>query len=101
MGGTLRCGGVRRRKHFGRDKSRPLTVKKMYFCLVACVGATIGRPPAYRRNAFSGMVFLQGKRARASNARPYKSVSTVCSCPAFPLPTVPNGCLFLPLDKSG
>ena len=45
--------------------------------------------------------FLQGKRARASNARPYKSVSTVCSCPTFPLPTVPNGCLFLPLDKSG
>ena len=45
--------------------------------------------------------FLQGKRARASNARPYKSVSTVCSCHAFPLPTVPNGCLFLPLDKSG
>ena len=45
--------------------------------------------------------FLQGKRARASNGRPYKSVSTVCSCPAFPLPTVPNGCLFLPLDKSG
>ena len=45
--------------------------------------------------------FLQGKRARASNARPYKSVSTVCSCPAFPLPTVANGCLFLPLDKSG
>ena len=45
--------------------------------------------------------FLQGKRAGASNARPYKSVSTVCSCPTFPLPTVPNGCLFLPLDKSG
>ena len=45
--------------------------------------------------------FLQGKWARASNARPYKSVSTVCSCPTFPLPTVPNGCLFLPLDKSG
>ena len=79
----------------------PADCQKMYFCLVACVGATIGRPPTYRSNTFSGMVFLQGKRARASNARPYKSVSTVCSCPTFPLPTVPNGCLFLPLDKSG
>ena len=35
---------------------RVQTVKKMYFCLVACVGATIGRPPAYRSNAFSGIV---------------------------------------------
>ena len=45
--------------------------------------------------------FLQGKRARAGNARPYKRFSAVCSCPTFPLPTVPNGCLFLPLDKRG
>ena len=49
------------------------------FFPVACVGATIGRPPTYRRNAFSGTVVLQGKRARASNARPYKSFSTVCA----------------------
>ena len=39
----------------------------------------MGRPSAYRRNAISGTVFIQGKRARASNARPYKSVSTRCS----------------------
>ena len=53
------------------------TVKKLHFCLIACVGATIGRPSTYRGNTFSGTVFLQGKRARASNARPYKSFSTV------------------------
>ncbi len=28
------------------------------FFPVACVGATIGRPSTYRRNAFSGTVFL-------------------------------------------
>ena len=53
------------------------TVKKLHFCLIACVGATIGRPSTYRGNTFSGTVFIQGKRARASNARPYKSFSTV------------------------
>ena len=36
------------------------------------VGATTGRPPTWRRFAFSGVVFLQGKQERASNARPYK-----------------------------
>ena len=55
----------------------PQAVKKMHSCLIACVGATIGRPPTYRRNAFSGTVFLQSKRARASNARPYKRFLTV------------------------
>ncbi len=54
----------------------PQTVKKCVL-LIACVGATIGRPPTYRSNAFSGMVFLQGKLARASNARPYKRFLTV------------------------
>ena len=53
------------------------TVKKLHFGFIACVGATIGRPSTYRGNTFSGTVFLQGKRARASNARPYKSFSTV------------------------
>ena len=37
----------------------------------------MGRPSTYRSNAFSGKVFLQGKRAWASNARPYKRFSTV------------------------
>ena len=55
----------------------PQAVKKLHPCLIACVGATIGRPPTCRRNAFSGTVFLQGKRARASNARPYKRFSAV------------------------
>ena len=55
------------------------TVEKLHPCLIACVGATMGRPSVYRRNAISGTVFIQGKRARASNARPYKSVSTRCS----------------------
>lgn len=53
------------------------TVKKLHFCLIACVEATIGRLSTYRGNTFSGTVFLQGKRARASNARPYKSFLTV------------------------
>jgi hypothetical protein len=54
------------------------TVNKLHSCLIAYVGAAMGRPPTYRSNAFSGTVFLQGKRARASNARPYKRFSTVC-----------------------
>ena len=58
------------------------------FFPVACVGATIGRPSAYRRSTFFGTVFLQGKRARASNARPYKSFSTVCKTVAF-FPPIP------------
>ena len=35
------------------------TVKKLHFCLIACVGATIGRPSTYRGNTFSGTVFLR------------------------------------------
>ena len=65
----------------------PQAVKKLHPCLIACVGATIGRPPTYRRNAFSGTVFLQGKRARASNARPYKRFSAVPRRGQDPLPT--------------
>ena len=42
-----------------------------FFGGVENAGATIGRPPAWRSNALSGMAFLQGIRARASNARPY------------------------------
>ena len=53
-------------------------VKKHRLCYIENVGATIGRPPAWRSNALSGMAFLQGIRARASNARPYRSFSTVC-----------------------
>ena len=35
------------------------TVNKLHSCLIACVGATIGRPPTYRSNAFSGTVFCK------------------------------------------
>ena len=56
----------------------PQRVKKHRLCYIENVGATIGRPPAWRSNALSGMAFLQGIRARASNARPYRSFSTVC-----------------------
>lgn len=35
------------------------TVKKLHFCLIACVEATIGRPSTYRGNIFSGTVFLR------------------------------------------
>ena len=38
--------------------------KKLHSCPIACVGATIGRPPTYRSNAFSGIVFLQGANGR-------------------------------------
>ena len=51
-------------------------VKKHRLFYIENVGATIGRPPAWRSNALSGMAFLQGIRARASNARPYRSFST-------------------------
>ena len=40
---------------------------------IESVGAPIGRPPTWRSNAFSGKGFFTDKRARASNARPYKS----------------------------
>ena len=73
---------IARRNPSGRLRRPPpfdkggWTVEKLHPCLIACVGATMGRPLAYRRNAISGTVFIQGKRARASNARPYKRVST-------------------------
>ena len=51
-------------------------VKKHRLCYIENVGATIGRLPAWRSNALSGMAFLQGIRARASNARPYRSFLT-------------------------
>ena len=35
------------------------TVNKLHSCLIACVGATIGRPPTCRSNAFSGTVFCK------------------------------------------
>ena len=54
-------------------------VEKPHSLSIERVGATIGRPPTWRCIAFSGAAFLQDKRARASNARPYKSLSTVFS----------------------
>ena len=40
--------------------------EKGAFCLIACVGATIGRPPTYRSNAFSGIVSCKANgRGRA------------------------------------
>ena len=53
-------------------------VKKSHSWPIEYVRATIGRPPTWRSNAFSGQVFFTGKRARTSNARPYKSFLTVC-----------------------
>ena len=42
------------------------TVKKLHSCLIAYVGATIGRPPTYRSNAFSGTVSCKANgRGRA------------------------------------
>ena len=35
-------------------------VKKHRLCHIENVGATIGRPPAWRSNALSGIAFLQG-----------------------------------------
>ena len=53
-------------------------VEKSHSWSIKYVGATICRPPIWRSNAFSGYIFFTGKRARASNARPYKSFLTVC-----------------------
>ena len=69
------CWWGRDRRRAGR--ARPQCVKKHRLCYIENVGATMGRPPAWRSNALSGMAFLQGIRARASNARPYRSFSTV------------------------
>ena len=70
-----------RKRHLPRIEGACLAeggqrVKKHRLFYIENVGATIGRPPAWRSNALSGMAFLQGIRARASNARPYRSFST-------------------------
>ena len=63
---------------FGLAAAAPRSpYRHLELCGIA-LGATIGRPSAYRSNAFSGTVCLQGKQVRASNARPYKSFLTVC-----------------------
>ena len=41
------------------EDGKAQTVNKLHSCLIACVGATIGRPPTYRSNAFSGTVFCK------------------------------------------
>ena len=99
-GGTLRCGGVRRRKHFGRDKSRPLTVKKMYFCLVACVGATIGRPPAYRSNAFSGTVSCKANGQGRAMLAPTRVFRQSVAAQHFRCPLCRTGVYFSLLTKA-
>ena len=128
-GGTLRCGGVRRRKHFGRDKSRPLTVEKgvftpwpplrggsarrrwgrelcgcpkyfgfrlskNVFCLVACVGATIGRPPAYRSNAFSGTVSCKANGHGRAMLAPTRVFRQSVAAPHFRCPLCRTGVYF-------
>ena len=47
---------------------------------IESVGATIGRPPTWRSNAFSGKGFFTDKRAGASNARPYISCRAHMEC---------------------
>ena len=56
------------------------TVKKLHSCLIAYVGATIGRPPAYRGNAFSGTVSCKANghgRAMLAPTRVFRQ-SEVC-----------------------
>ena len=81
MPGPRLCYAARQRASPAQKKA-PLSkgaqrVEKHRLCHIENVGATIGRPPAWRSNALSEMAFLQGIRARASNARPYRSFSTV------------------------
>ena len=61
----------------GNAKALPvgegLTCQKTHSWSMGCVGVTIGRLPTWRSIAFSAVVFLQGKRAGASDARPCKS----------------------------
>ena len=71
------CGEIEHSENSRKSGQKKQTEKKLHSCPIACVGATIGRPSTYRSNAFSGKAFLQGKRARASDARPYKRFSTV------------------------
>ena len=134
-GGTLRRGGVRRRKHFGRDTSRPLTVEKGVFTpwpplrggsarrrwgreLCGCpkyFGFRLSKnvflpccvcrgdhwsPASLPQQRIFRDGFLQGKWARASNARPYKSVSTSVAAPHFRCPLCRTGVYFSLLTKA-
>ena len=136
VGGTLRCGGVRQQKHFGRDTSRPSdcrkrcahplapsarglrpqavgertvrlpeifrvqTVKKMYYCLVACVGATIGRPPAYRSNAFSGTVSCKANGHGRAMLAPTRVFRQSVAALHFRCPLCRTGVYFSLLTKA-
>ncbi len=50
------CGEIEHSENSRKSGQQKQTVKKLHSCLIACVGATIGRPSTYRSNAFSGIV---------------------------------------------
>ena len=61
------------------DQSWSQTVKKLHSCLIAYVGATIGRPPTYRSNAFSGTVSCKANghgRAMLAPTRVFRQSAT-------------------------
>ena len=78
---------------------RVQTVKKMYFCLVACVGATIGRPPAYRSNAFSGTVSCKANGHGRAMLAPTRVFRQSVAAPHFRCPLCRTGVYFSLLTK--
>ena len=65
------------------------TVKKLHSCLIAYVGATIGRPPTYRSNAFSGTVSCKANghgRAMLAPTRVFRQSEVCCYEGNFPEP---------------
>ena len=79
---------------------RVQTVKKMYFCLVACVGATIGRPPAYRSNAFSGTVSCKANGHGRAMLAPTRVFRQSVAAPHFRCPLCRTGVYFSLLTKA-
>ena len=79
---------------------RVQTVKKMYFCLVACVGATIGRPPAYRSNAFSGTVSCKANGQGRAMLAPTRVFRQSVAAPHFRCPLCRTGVYFSLLTKA-
>ena len=79
---------------------RVQTVKKLHFCLVACVGATIGRPPAYRSNAFSGTVSCKANGHGRAMLAPTRVFRQSVAAPHFRRPLCRTGVYFSLLTKA-
>ena len=74
--------------------------QKMYFCLAACVGATIGRPPAYRSNAFFGTVSCKENGHGRAMLAPTRVFRQSAAAPHFRCPLCRTGVYFSLLTKA-